>query len=106
MTLEFPDNALLSGLSGSHQKNFVRLEQKLDVRIATRGNLVAVEGSPEMRERAASVLRALYARLEAGEALRDAGRADRALSPRSLDKEDHRARGATPHSSPQREGGP
>jgi phosphate starvation-inducible PhoH-like protein len=67
VTLEFPDNRLLAGLSGSHQKNFVRLEQKLDVRIAMRGNLVAVEGSPEMRERAASVLRALYARLEGGE---------------------------------------
>lgn len=68
VTLEFPDNRLLAGLSGSHQRNFVRLEQKLDVRIAMRGNLVAVEGSPEMRERAASVLRALYARLEGGEA--------------------------------------
>ncbi len=67
VTLEFPDNALLASLSGSHQKNFVRLEQRLDVRIATRGNLVAIEGSSEMRERAASVLRALYARLEAGE---------------------------------------
>jgi phosphate starvation-inducible PhoH-like protein len=67
VTLEFPDNRLLAGLSGSHQKNFVRLEQNLDVRIAMRGNLVAVEGSPDMRERAASVLRALYARLEGGE---------------------------------------
>jgi phosphate starvation-inducible protein PhoH and related proteins len=67
VTLEFPDNALLAGLSGSHQRNFVRVEQKLAVRIAMRGNLVAVEGSPEMRERAAAVLRALYARLEAGE---------------------------------------
>lgn len=45
----------------------MRLEQKLGVRVATRGNLVAVEGSAEARERAASVLRALYARLEAGE---------------------------------------
>jgi phosphate starvation-inducible protein PhoH and related proteins len=67
VTLEFPDNALLAGLAGSHQKNFVRLEQKLDVRIAMRGNLVAIEGSPDTRERAATVLRALYARLEAGE---------------------------------------
>jgi phosphate starvation-inducible PhoH-like protein len=68
VTLEFPDNALLAGLSGAHQKNFARLEQKLGVRVATRGNLVAVEGSVESRERAAGVLRALYARLEAGEA--------------------------------------
>jgi phosphate starvation-inducible PhoH-like protein len=68
VTLEFPDNALLAGLAGAHQKNFARLEQKLGVRVATRGNLVAVEGSSETRDRAAAVLRALYARLEAGEA--------------------------------------
>jgi phosphate starvation-inducible PhoH-like protein len=66
-TLEFPDNRLLAGLSGAHQRNFVRLEQKLGVRVATRGNLVAVEGTPDARGRAVSVLRALYARLEAGE---------------------------------------
>jgi len=67
VTLEFPDNSFFAALSGAHQRNFVRLEQKLGVRVATRGNLVAVEGSAEARERAASVLRALYARLEAGE---------------------------------------
>jgi phosphate starvation-inducible PhoH-like protein len=67
VTLEFPDNSFFAALSGAHQKNFVRLEQKLGVRVATRGNLVAVEGSADARERAASVLRALYARLEAGE---------------------------------------
>ena len=68
VTLEFPDNALLAGLAGLHQKNFARLEQKLGVRVAMRGNLVAIEGSGEARGRAAGVLRALYARLEAGEA--------------------------------------
>jgi phosphate starvation-inducible PhoH-like protein len=67
VTLEFPNNAHLSALGGAHQKNFVRLEQRLGVRVATRGNLVALEGAPEARERAATVLRALYARLEAGE---------------------------------------
>jgi phosphate starvation-inducible protein PhoH and related proteins len=35
--------------------------------VAMRGNLVGVEGPPDSRERAAAVLRALYARLEAGE---------------------------------------
>ena len=59
VTLEFPDNALLAALGGAHQRNYVRLEQKLGVRVATRGNLVAIEGSPDARERAASVLRAL-----------------------------------------------
>src|SRR6185437_666210 len=67
VTLEFPNNAVLAALGGSHQKNFVRLEQKLGVRVATRGNLVALEGAPQARENAAAVLRALYARLEAGE---------------------------------------
>ncbi len=67
VTLEFPNNALIAALGGAHQKNFVRVEQKLGVRIATRGNLIAVEGTAEARERAASVLRALYGRLEAKE---------------------------------------
>jgi phosphate starvation-inducible PhoH-like protein len=67
VTLEFPDNGLLSGLAGANSRNFSRLEQKLGVRVATRGNLVAVEGSAEARASATQVLRALYARLEGGE---------------------------------------
>src|SRR5262249_38233473 len=67
VTLEFPDNKLLADLAGAHQKNFVRLEQKLGLRIDMRGNLVAIEGTAEQRERGASILRALYARLEAGD---------------------------------------
>lgn len=66
-TLEFPDNKLLRGLSGPHAKNFARLEQKLNVGIDMRGNLVAVEGKD--RERAAAILRALYLRLVAGESV-------------------------------------
>ena len=67
MTLEFPDNQKIAALGGAHQKHLVRVEQKLGVRVATRGNLISVEGAPEPRERAAAVLRALYARLEGGE---------------------------------------
>jgi phosphate starvation-inducible PhoH-like protein len=67
VTLEFANNAALAALGGAHQKNFVRIEQKLGVRVASRGNLIAVEGAPDARERAASVLRSLYARSEAGE---------------------------------------
>jgi phosphate starvation-inducible PhoH-like protein len=67
VTLEFPNNALLAVLEGAHQKNFARLEQKLGVRVAMRGNLVAIEGASSARERAANVLRALYARAESGE---------------------------------------
>jgi phosphate starvation-inducible PhoH-like protein len=67
VTLEFADNAVLAALGGAQHRNFVRIEQRLGVRVAMRGNLVAVEGAPDARERAASVLRALYARIETGE---------------------------------------
>src|SRR5262249_39924502 len=67
VTLEFSENALLPALAGAHGRNFVRLEQQLGVRVATRGNLVAVEGDAKARAQAATALRALYARLQAGD---------------------------------------
>ncbi len=69
VTLEFKRNALLPALAGSHSRNLVRLEQKFGVRLAQRGNLIAIEGSAPARAKATSVLRALYQRLEAGEEL-------------------------------------
>jgi phosphate starvation-inducible PhoH-like protein len=66
-TLEFSENTLLRALGGPHGKHFARLEQKLNVGIDMRGNLVAIEGKD--RERAAAVLRALYQRLAAGESI-------------------------------------
>ncbi len=66
-TLEFPDNRLLRVLGGPHAKHFARIEQKLNVSIDMRGNLVAIEGRD--RERAGAILRALYLRLEAGESV-------------------------------------
>jgi phosphate starvation-inducible PhoH-like protein len=67
LTLEFPDNKLLAALSGPHAKHFARLEQKLNIAIDTRGNLVAIDGKE--RERAGMILRALYLRLVAGESI-------------------------------------
>ena len=67
LTLEFSDNQLLAALSGPHAKHFARIEQKLHAVLDMRGNLVAVDG--KARERAAAILRALYARLEAGESI-------------------------------------
>jgi phosphate starvation-inducible PhoH-like protein len=67
LTLEFPDNRLLAALSGPHAKHLARLEQKLNVGIDMRGNLVAIDGKE--RERAGSILRALYTRLEASESI-------------------------------------
>ena len=68
VTLEFSDNVVLAALGGSHQRNFVQIEQKLGVKLATRGNVVSIEGDASARNRAAAVLRSLYARVEAGEA--------------------------------------
>lgn len=69
-TLEFPDNKLLRVLGGPHAKHFARIEQKLNVGIDMRGNLVAIEGKD--RERAGAILRALYLRLVAGESITQA----------------------------------
>ena len=69
-TLEFPDNKLLRALSGPHAKHFARIEQKLNVGIDMRGNLVSVQGKD--RERAGAILRALYLRLVAGESVTQA----------------------------------
>jgi phosphate starvation-inducible PhoH-like protein len=69
ITLEFRRNDLLPLLAGSHSRNLVRLEQKLGVRLAQRGNLISVDGSSAARERAVTILRTLYDRLEAGEEL-------------------------------------
>ena len=69
-TLEFPNNKLLRALGGPHAKNFARIEQKLNVGIDMRGNLVAIEGRD--RERAGAILRALYLRLVAGESVTQA----------------------------------
>ena len=69
VTLEFADNKLLAALTGPHQKHFARLEQRLSVLIIQRGNLVAIAGTADTRARAAAILRALYARLEAGESV-------------------------------------
>ncbi len=66
-TLEFKKNALIPALAGPHSRHFVRLEQRFHVHLDMRGNLIGIEGDADSRERAARVLRVLYARLEAGD---------------------------------------
>lgn len=67
LALEFSDNNLLAVLCGEFDRNLAQIEQLLDVQIARRGNAIAVAG--EARERAAEMLRALYARVEEGKSL-------------------------------------
>jgi len=66
VTLQFNDNALLPLLFGDHDRNLVRLEQGLNVRMSSRGNRVAITGEPDRVQAAEQVLSGLYKRLEAG----------------------------------------
>ncbi len=65
-TLQFADNHLFALLLGDHDRNLVRLERGLNVRLSARGNRVAINGDPQRIELAAAALNGLYKRLEQG----------------------------------------
>ncbi|MCC6716608.1 MAG: PhoH family protein [Acetobacteraceae bacterium] len=67
VTLQFADNALLSRLLGDHDRHLVRIEQGLGVRLACRGNRVAITGDAPRVEAAQGALNGLYRRLQKGE---------------------------------------
>ncbi|SPJ24418.1 PhoH family protein [Palleronia abyssalis] len=75
--LDFPDNRLLIDLCGVGDAHLVQIESHMGVQIFRRGNHLTLMGEPEARDRAADVLGALYARLEAG----------RAVTPADIDAE-------------------
>jgi phosphate starvation-inducible PhoH-like protein len=61
--LQFDDNSLLSLLYGEHDQHLVRLEQRLGVRLAARGNRLTISGPAEAAGIAELALNALYDRL-------------------------------------------
>ena len=65
-TLQFDDNSLLPLLFGEHDRHIARIEHKLDVSIATRGNKVTITGPDAARASARAALDALYTRLQKG----------------------------------------
>jgi len=69
VTLEFGDNALVPLLFGEHDRHLARIEQRLGVRLAGRGNRVTVSGSAERTGMAEMALAALWKRLEQGETI-------------------------------------
>jgi phosphate starvation-inducible PhoH-like protein len=69
VTLQFGNNALLSQLLGDHDRHLIRLEQALGVRLACRGNRIAISGDPASIETAQATLNGLYSRLEHGDRL-------------------------------------
>ena len=64
--LEFDDNHLLAQLVGEHDRYLARIEQGLDVSVASRGNKMAITGSKDAQSAAKSALLDLYARLKKG----------------------------------------
>lgn len=69
VTVQFNDNLLLPLLLGDHDRHLVRVEQALGVRMACRGNRVAISGDAVKVEAAETVLRGLWRRLERGESV-------------------------------------
>ena len=78
VTVEFRDNALLPLLLGDHDRNIARIEQGFGVRVACRGNRIAITGPRGGVERAERVLTGLYRRLEQGRLI-DGGEVDAAI---------------------------
>jgi phosphate starvation-inducible PhoH-like protein len=67
--LTFDDNRLVAGLSGEHDAHLQIVEKAFGVRIDPRGNVLNISGPPAARTEAAAVLRRLYERLRAGQAI-------------------------------------
>lgn len=66
IVIQFDDNALLPLLYGEHDQNLVRLEQRLGVRVASRGNRLSISGPSEQVKGASEAVKALYERLRKG----------------------------------------
>ncbi len=89
VTLHFNDNALMPQLLGDHDRHLVRLEQGFGVRLACRGNKVAISGTPEAVHAAQAALTGLWKRLERGEGV-TTGDVDAVIRLRSAADEDPR----------------
>lgn len=68
-TLTFNDNHFLSILLGDHDRNLARIEQKLGIRLACRGNRISISGEVNRVEAAEAALSSLYQRIARGEAI-------------------------------------
>jgi phosphate starvation-inducible protein PhoH and related proteins len=87
VTLQFSDNTLLPLLLGDHDRHMVRIEQALGVRLACRGNRVAITGEASRVDAAQAALEGLWRRLERGESI---GRSDVEAAIRLADDTDPR----------------
>ncbi|HSE76753.1 MAG TPA: PhoH family protein [Alphaproteobacteria bacterium] len=76
--INFDDNSLLPLLFGEHDRHLARIEQKLGVSLASRGNRLAINGPHSASEAARGALLALYERLRRGMSI-DIGEVDAAV---------------------------
>ncbi len=66
VAIEFPDNFLLAELCGEHDRHLAKIEERLGIQIARRGNHMILIGEEASQKLGQDVLQALYQRLEAG----------------------------------------
>lgn len=78
LTMTFGNNVLLSMLLGDHDRHLARIEQKLGVRLACRGNKLSISGTAQQVVAAEAALSALYDQLVRGEEI-DGPKVDAAL---------------------------
>jgi phosphate starvation-inducible PhoH-like protein len=64
--LDFDDNRLLALLFGEHDRHLARIEERLNVAVASRGNRLMITGPADAMAQARKVLTDLYRRLESG----------------------------------------
>jgi phosphate starvation-inducible PhoH-like protein len=67
VTLQFDDNGLLPLLYGEHDRHLARIEQRLGIRLGSRGNRLTIAGAAAATEVAEAALGALWRRLEKGQ---------------------------------------
>src|SRR3989338_1380552 len=76
--VEFEDNKLLQELVGSQDANIIRLEQRLGVSIALRGNQIVIVGPQPESDYAKKAINYLYAKIAKGQGI-DASDVDTAI---------------------------
>ncbi len=78
LTMTFGSNSLMPLLVGDHDRHLARIEQRLGVRLACRGNRISISGTAPQMAAAEAALAALYRQLEQGEMI-DGPKVDAAL---------------------------
>ena len=67
--LSFDDNRLVRDLMGDFHSHMGLIEDRLDIQIASHGNVLTLSGDPDQVDRGRDVLEHLYGRLESGETI-------------------------------------